>query len=85
MLYYLVILFCYIILECFLPITWAGQQYQYLKHGGDNPVANKKMTVGHVFTNITGQVVASCRKSCVCACVCECECACECACACACE
>ena len=32
---------CYIILKSvFLPNTWASQQYKYLKHGGDNPVAN---------------------------------------------
>ena len=49
---------------------WAGQQYQYVKHGGDNPVANKKMTLGQVVTNFTGQVVTSC--VCVCACVCVC-------------
>ena len=52
---------CYIILKSvFLPNVWAGQQYQYLKHGGDNPVANKKMTLGQVVTNFTGQVVTSC-------------------------
>ena len=29
----------YIILKSvFLPNTWAGRQYQYLKHGDDNPV-----------------------------------------------
>ena len=32
---------CYIILKSVsLPNTWAGQQYQYFKYGGDNPVAN---------------------------------------------
>ena len=39
---------------------------QYLKHGGDNPVAHKKMTLGQVVTNFTGQVVTSC--ACVRAC-----------------
>ena len=67
---------CYIILESvFLSNTWAGQQYQYLKHGGDNPVAIKKITVGQVVTNFTGQVVASCApcaRACVCGCVCVC-------------
>ena len=59
----------YYLKECFLPNTWAAQQYQYLKHGGDNPVANKKMTLGQVVTNFTGQVVTSCVWVCVCACV----------------
>ena len=59
----------YIILKSvFLPNTWAGQQYQYLKHGGYNPVANKKMTLGKVVTNFTGQVVTS--WVCVCVRVC---------------
>ena len=50
----------YIILKSvFLPNTWTGQQYQYLKHSGDNPVANKKMP-GQVVTNFTRQVVTSC-------------------------
>ena len=53
----------------FLPNTWAGQQYQYLKHGGDNPVANKKMTLGQVVTNFTGQVVCV-KRVCVCVPVC---------------
>ena len=48
-----------------LPNTWVRQQYQYLKHGGDNPVVNKKMTLGQVVTNFTGQVVASCARVCV--------------------
>ena len=51
----------------FLPNTWAGQQYKYLKHGGDNPVANEKMTLGQVVINFTGQVVTSCVCVCVCA------------------
>ena len=51
----------YYLKECFLPDTWAGQQYQYLKHGGDNPVANKKITLG--------QVVTSCVRARVCVCV----------------
>ena len=55
----------YYLKECFLPNTWAGQQYQYLNHGGDNPVANKKTRLGQVVTNFTGQVVTSC----VCVCV----------------
>ena len=51
---------CYIMLKSvFLLNTWAGQQHQYLKHGGDNPVANKKMTLGQVVKNFTGQVVTS--------------------------
>ena len=33
-------------MSVFLPNTWAGQQYQYLKHGGDNPIANKKNDAG---------------------------------------
>ena len=47
--------------------TWAGQQYQYLKHGGDNPVANKKMTLGQFVTNFRGGARA---RVCVCVCVC---------------
>ena len=58
----------YYLKECFLPNTWAGQQYQYIKHGGDNPVANNKITLGQVVTNFNGQVVASC--VCVCLFVC---------------
>ena len=54
----------------FLSNTRAGQQYQYLKHGGDNPVANKTMTLGQVVINFTGQDVASCVCVCVCVCVC---------------
>ena len=61
---------CYIILKgVFLPNTWAGQQYQYLKHGGDNPVANKKMTLRQVVTNFTRQVVCACVCVCVCVCI----------------
>ena len=52
----------------FLPNTWGDLQYQYLKHGGDNPVANEKMTLGQVVTNFTGQVVASFVSVCVCVC-----------------
>ena len=29
-----------------LPNTWAGQQHKYLKHGGRESVASKKMTPG---------------------------------------
>ena len=50
----------YYLKECFLPNTWTGQQSQYLKHVGDNPVANWKMTLGQVVTNFTGQVVCVC-------------------------
>ena len=50
----------YIILKSvFLPNMWARQQYQYLKHGGDNPVANKKNDAD-AASNFTVQVVASC-------------------------
>ena len=67
----------------FLPNTWSGQQYQYLKHGGDNPVANKTMTLGQVVTNFTRQVLTSGSCVCVCAraraCVCVCACMCGCA------
>ena len=48
----------------FLPNTWAGQKYQYLKHGGDNSVANKKMTLGQVVTSLARARVY------VCVCVC---------------
>ena len=42
-----------------LPNTWASQQHKYLKHGGREPVASKKMTLGQVVSNFTGQVVSS--------------------------
>ena len=51
---------------------WAGQQYQYLERGGDNPVANKKITLGQVVTNVTGQDITSCVCVCVRVCVCVC-------------
>ena len=51
---------CYIILKgVFLPNTWASQQHKYLKRGGREPVASKKMTLGQVVPNFTGQVVSS--------------------------
>ena len=37
-----------------LPNTWASQQYKYLKHGGHESVASKKMTLGQVVPNFTG-------------------------------
>ena len=42
-----------------LPNTWASQQHKYLKHGGHEPVASKKITLGQVVPNFTGQVVSS--------------------------
>ena len=64
---------CYIILKSiFLRNTWDGQQYQYLKHGDNNPVANKKITLGQVVTNFTWQVVTNCVCGCMCAFVCVC-------------
>ena len=51
---------CYIILKSvLLPNTWASQQHNYLKHGGREPVTSKKMTMGQVVPNFTGQVVSS--------------------------
>ena len=51
---------CYIILKgVLLPNTWASQQHKYLKHGGREPVASEKMTLGQVVPNFTGQVVSS--------------------------
>ena len=51
---------CYIILKgVLLPNTWASQQPKYLKHGGREPVASKKKTLGQVVPNFTGQVVSS--------------------------
>ena len=38
---------------------WASQQHKYLKHGGREPVASKKMTLGQVVPNFTEQVVSS--------------------------
>ena len=53
-------IFCYIILKgVLLPNTWAGQQHKYLKHDGREPVTSKKMTLGQVVPNFTGQVVNS--------------------------
>ena len=50
----------YIILKgVLLPNTWASQQQKYLKYGGRKPVASKKMTLGQVALNFTGQVVSS--------------------------
>ena len=48
------------------------------QHGGDNPVANKTMTLGQGVTNFTGQVVTSCVCVCMCACVCVRVCVCVC-------
>ena len=42
-----------------LPNTWASRQHKYLEHGGREPVANKKMTLGQVVPNFTRQVVSS--------------------------
>ena len=42
-----------------LPNTWASQQHKYLKHGGREPVASKKMTLGQVVPNFTRPVVSS--------------------------
>ena len=42
-----------------LSNTWDSQQHKYLKHGGREPVASKKMTLGQVVPNFTGQVVSS--------------------------
>ena len=51
---------CYIILKGIVLLnTWASQQHKYLKHGGREPVASKKMTLGQVVSNFTGQVVSS--------------------------
>ena len=40
-----------------LPNTWASQQHKYLEHGGREPVASKKMMLGQVVPNFTGQLV----------------------------
>ena len=51
---------CYIILKgVHLSNMWASQQHKYLKHGGREPVASKKMMLGQVVPNFTGQVVSS--------------------------
>ena len=49
----------YYLERCLLPNTWASQRYKYLKHGGRETVASKKMTLGQVVPNFTGQVVSS--------------------------
>ena len=36
------------------PNMWVSQQHNYLKHGGCEPVANKKMTLGQVVPNFGG-------------------------------
>ena len=43
--------------DVLLPNTWASQQHKYLKNGGREPVASKKMTLGQVVPNFAGQVV----------------------------
>ena len=43
----------------FLPSTWASEQHKYLKHGGRELVSSKKITLGQVVSNFTGQVVSS--------------------------
>ena len=45
--------------EVLLPNMWASQQHKYLKHGGREPVASKKMTPGQVVLNFTGELVSS--------------------------
>ena len=45
--------------DVLLPNTWARQQHKYLKHGGRESVASKKMTLGQVVPNFTGQVMSS--------------------------
>ena len=51
---------CYIFLKCvILPNTSANQQHKYLKYGGRESVASKKMTLGQVVPNFTGQIVSS--------------------------
>ena len=65
--------YCYIIIENFpqkfspcvlegvvlLLNTWASQQHKYIKHGGCEPGASKKTTLGQVVPNFTWQVVSS--------------------------
>ena len=46
-------------LPLLLPNTWASQEHKYLKHDDREPVAIKKMTLGQVVPNFTGQVVSS--------------------------
>ena len=45
--------------RCPLSNTWASKQHKYFKHGGREPVASKKMTLGQVVPNFTGQVLSS--------------------------
>ena len=49
----------YYLERCPLLNPWASQQHKYLKHGGHEPVASQKMTLGQVVPNFTGQVVSS--------------------------
>ena len=42
---------CYIILMgVLLPDAWASQEHKYLKHGGRDPVASKKIMLGQVVS-----------------------------------
>ena len=42
-----------------LPNTWGIIQHKYFSYGGREPVESKKMTLGQVVSNSTGQVVSS--------------------------
>ena len=51
---------CYIIFkDVLLPNICASLQNKYLKHGGSEPVSSKKIMLGQVVPNFTGQVVNS--------------------------
>ena len=49
----------YYLKDVLLPNTWASQGHKYLKHGGREPVASKKMMLGQVVPNFTEKVVRS--------------------------
>ena len=40
-------------------LLYTSQQHKYLKHGGREPIASKKITLGQVVPNFTEQVVSS--------------------------
>ena len=42
-----------------LPNAWADWQHKDFTHSGREPVASKKMTLGQVVPNFTGQVDSS--------------------------
>ena len=40
-----------------LPNTWASQQHKYLKHGGREPGASKKIMLGQVVPVVSFKIL----------------------------